>query len=67
MKGTPKLLTPKSLFCVLRETQKEKGGGRELFRAGYNTETNIKQWKRTENADICTEVSTKKQLDTKGF
>ena len=33
-----------TLFCVLWETQKEKGGGggSELFRAGYNTETNIK-------------------------
>lgn len=45
MKVIPKLLTPKSLLCsVFFEKHKEKGGGggSELFRAGYNTETNIK-------------------------
>lgn len=49
--------------------KREWGVGGELFRVGYNTDTNrnIKQWKRIENADICAEVSTKKQLDTKGF
>lgn len=70
MKVTPKLLTPKSLlFAFFEKDEKRMGSGRELFRVGYNTDTdrNIKQWKRIEDADICAEVSTKKQLDTKGF
>lgn len=63
IKMTQKLLTSKN-----EKDEKRKEGGRELFRAGFNIETNrnIKQWKRIENPDICAELSMK-QLDTEGF
>lgn len=53
-------------LCSLRKTERERGVGRNSLEQDYNTDTNrnIKQWKRIENADICAQVSTKKQLDT---